>query len=159
MVSVAGGSGSRSYTSRWKAMLHMSTRMGSTRVSVAWSPRKGSSPAPLKDLGQAARSSSDHSAGAHRPTTVSYASLSSSRMPPRSTESSPMKDAPTIATGRWASNGSRFTSDTPADASAARLPKDANLTDRKTGSPSRHLVAAVGVPAVHRTAPQSGRDG
>ncbi|CAM5737925.1 hypothetical protein SHIRM173S_07142 [Streptomyces hirsutus] len=107
MVSVAGGSGSRSYTSRWKAMLHMSTRMGSTRVSVAWSPRKGSSPAPLKDSSaRPARSSSDHSAGAHRPTTVSYASLSSSRMPPRSTESSPMKDAPAIATGRWAS-GSR----------------------------------------------------
>ncbi len=71
MVSRAGGSGTRSLTvGPWKAMLHMSTRIGSTTVSSAWSDVKGSVPAPVKDSSTSSRfRSADQCSGAHRETT------------------------------------------------------------------------------------------
>ncbi len=61
MVSVAGGSGTRS-CSPWKLMLCMSTRIGSTTESTVWSPSNGA--LPVNDSSTSARFSSSVLPGA-----------------------------------------------------------------------------------------------
>ncbi len=137
MVSRAGGSGTLSCTP-WKLTLHMSTRIGSTRVSSESSRSKGRVPAPRNDSRTSSRfRRGDQCAGAHRPTTSWWISGAVLGMSPRSTDGAPMNELPTSATCLPECSAGSAVRVTCAAASPARSPSDINSwCTGKTGEPS-----------------------